>query len=132
MGSENTTSVSQVKSTKLAKKKIRRGGLNLVILGVLSVVVACTTTGVSLAIYHNSGDIYIDRSRPGYLPEEGEVESEEEQELEYELDRTGKMDMEVLEEYLNNLGEEIKAIDAYEKPFSQDALSNERLGIPAE
>ena len=114
------------------KKKLNRGGWNLVILGVLAVVIAGATTGVSLAIYHNSGDIYLDRSRPGYLPDEAEIEEGEEQNLEYKLEKSGKIDMEVLEEYLKNLDIEVKAIDAYEKPFGAEALSDDRLGLPTE
>ena len=114
------------------KSKINRGGLNLIILGALSVLVATVTTGVSLAIYHNSGDIYLDRSRPGYLPDEQEIEDTDEKEVEYELDKTGKITMEVLEEYLENLNQEVKSIDAYDKPFNQDILSDKQLGIPAE
>ena len=46
------------------------GGRNLVLLGVGSILIAFIMTGVSLAVYHNSGDIYLDRSRPGFLPDE--------------------------------------------------------------
>ena len=113
------------------EKKSRKGGWNLVILGLASTLIAVITTGVSLAVYHNSGDIYLDRSRPGYLPDEAEVEDENMNELEYELDRTGKITMEVVEEYLENLDAEVKAIDSYEKPFGQDTLSDEYLGITA-
>lgn len=115
----------------MTKKKMNKGGRNLAILGVLSVVIATATTGVSLAVYHSSGDIYLDRSRPGYLPDEGEIEKEGEKESEYIFEKSGKIGREVIEEYLESLGEEVKAIDAYEKPFGQDALSDERLGIPA-
>lgn len=118
--------------TTNTNKKMRKGKWNLLMLGIFSIVVAVATTGVSLLIYHNSGDIYLDRSRPGYLPDEEEIGSEGENELEYELDKSGKMSMEVLEEYLDNLDLEIKAIDSFEKPFGQDVLSNDRLGIPAE
>ena len=114
------------------KPKTKSGRWNLVVLGVLAVVIATATTGVSLAIYHNSGDIYLDRSRPGYLPDEGEIEDENDDGLEYKLDKNGKMDMTILEEYLEELDSEVKEIDAYEKPFSQEALSNGQLGIPAE
>ena len=112
-------------------RKFSKGGRNLVILGVVSVVVAIVTTSVSLAVYHNSGDIYLDRSRPGYLPDEEEIEDDD-GDIEYKLEKTGKIDMEVLEEYLTNLETEVKAMDTYEKPFSAGALSNERLGIPTE
>ena len=61
---------------KVEKKKMTHGGRNLVILGVAATVIAIITTGVSLLIYHNSGDIYLDRSRPGFLPDEEEAEED--------------------------------------------------------
>jgi hypothetical protein len=107
------------------------GGRNLVILGVASTLIALLTTGASLAIYHNSGDIYLDRSRPGYLPDESEIEEEgEKEEEEYNFEKSGKLTIEVIEEYLEKLQMEVKAIDAYDKPFDEDVLSDERLGIP--
>ena len=121
------------KKERSGVKKERSGARNLVILGIASVVIATLTTGVSLAIYHNSGDIYLDRSRPGYLPDEQEIVDKEEQEkeLEYEFEKSGKMSMEVLEEYLENLEKEIQAVDDYEKPFGQGVISDDQLGIPA-
>lgn len=115
--------------TEQKKKKTIHGGRNLVILGVVSMVLAVITTGISLLIYHNSGDIYLDRSRPGYLPDEEEIEQEGEEE-EYSLEKSGKLTMEVVEEYLEKLRTDVKAIDAYEKPFDENVLSDERLGIP--
>ena len=112
------------------KKKKIHGGRNLVILGVVATILALITTGVSLIIYHNSGDIYLDRSRPGYLPDEEEIEQEGEEE-EYSLEKSGKLTMEVIEEYLDKLRADVKAIDAYEKPFDENVLSDERLEIPA-
>ncbi len=122
------------KKERSGVKKEQSGARNLVILGIISVVIATLTTGVSLAIYHNSGDIYLDRSRPGYLPDEQEIVDKEEQEkeLEYEFEKSGKMSMEVLEEYLENLEKEIQAVDDYEKPFGQGVMSDDQLGIPAE
>ena len=116
---------------KTEKKKMTHGGRNLVILGVAATVIAVVTTGVSLLIYHNSGDIYLDRSRPGYLPDEEEIEEEGEKEEEYVFEKTGKLTMSVIEEYLEKLQVEVKAIDEYEKPFDEDVLSDERLGIPS-
>ena len=121
-----------VRVAKQKHKKLNQGGLNLLVLGIISVAIAITTTSIALLIYHNSGDIYIDRSRPGYLPDEGEVEDDDEGDVNYKMEKSGKIDMEVLEEYLDNLDIEVKEIDAYEKPFSSGALSNERLGIPTE
>lgn len=107
------------------------GGRNLVILGVMSVVVALATSGVSLMIYHNSGDIYLDRSRPGYLPDEEEIE-ETETEEEYTFEKSGKVTEAVIEEYLKKLETEAEEIDKYENPFGADALSDEKLGITVE
>ena len=113
------------------KKKITSGGRNLVLLGVISVVLTIATTGISLAIYHNSGDIYLDRSRPGFLPDEEEIEGEgEKEEDDYSFEKSGKLTVEVIEEYLEKLKIEIKAVDSYENPFNEGALSDERLGIP--
>lgn len=104
------------------------GARNLVILGAAAMVIALTTTGVSLAIYHDSGDIYLDRSRPGYLPDEEEIEQEPEEE-EYEFEKSGAVTREVLDEYLTELEEEIKAVEAYSNPFGAGAISDETLGI---
>lgn len=115
-------------ATKAELEARKKRTTNLVILGVGAVLVAFITTTVSLVIYHNSGDIYLDRSRPGYLPDAAEIEEGED--LEYVFDKTGKMSMTVLEEYLKNLEAEAQAIDAFAKPFDAGALSDERLGIP--
>lgn len=109
-----------------------QGGRNLVVLGLGSILVAFLMTGVSLAIYHNSGDIYLDRSRPGFLPDEEELEQEEIVEEEYNFNKTGKLSGEVLEEYLKHLEEEIDIIDSYKEPFNVELLSDESLGIPGE
>ena len=113
------------------KWSMTSGGRNLVILGVVSVLVALITTGVSLAIYHNSGDIYLDRSRPGFLPDEEELKDDEAEE-DYDFGKVEKLDAETIEKYLENLEVEVKAIDDYEKPFGADVLSDENLGISAD
>jgi len=115
--------------TEEPKKKLNKGGLNLIILGVLASFIAILTTSISLIIYHNSGDIYLDRSRPGFLPDEEEIEEEGDKEEEYLFEKTGKLEIKNIEEYLQKLDIEIKAIDSYEKPFSSDVLSDKHLGI---
>lgn len=115
-----------------SKKKTQKGGRNLVLLGLISTIIAITTTGVSLAVYHNSGDIYLDRSRPGFLPDEEEIEEEVEEEEQYVFDKSGALSIDVLEEYLEKLRIETDAIDAYAKPFDAKVLSDEALGIPAD
>lgn len=110
--------------------KLTNGGKNLVLLGVISIIVAASTTGVSLAIYHNSGDIYLDRSRPGFLPDKEEIENDEnEKEEEYEFSKSGKLTLDNIEDYLKHLEVEVKAIDVYGDPFDVNLLSDEFLGI---
>ncbi|MBQ6593480.1 hypothetical protein IJI00_00175 [Candidatus Saccharibacteria bacterium] len=107
---------------------MKTAGARLVILGVMAIMIAVATTGVSLAVYHNSGDIYLDRSRPGFLPDEEEIDSEIDED-EYDFDENSMLTKENLDEYLEKLDGEIKAVDAYQNPFAADALSDEKLGI---
>ena len=123
--------MKKLKEKQASEKKQNRGAINLIIMGLLSVLIAVSTTGISLAIYHNSGDIYLDRSRPGYLPDEAEIEEGEKEEEEYSFEKSGKLTVEVIEEYLEKLGVEVEAVDSYDKPFDEDVLSDERLGIPS-
>lgn len=113
-----------------AKEKQYKGGRNLVILGVLAIVASLATTGISLAIYHNSGDIYLDRSRPGFLPDDEEIEEgEDREEQDYTFEKSGKITKEVLDEYLKHFEVEAKAVNEYEAPFEADVLSDDHLGI---
>ena len=125
LGSEN----SRRSNSRLVRRK-RGGGTNLVLLGVISIVLAVVATSVSLIIYHNSGDIYLDRSRPGFLPDEEEAQEEKAEEEEYSFSRSGKITGEVLDELLKNLDIEIQAVDAHNDQFNGTALSDELLGIP--
>ena len=132
----DASTISDKKSSKKSAQKrsnLTPGGRNLIILGCGATLIAIITTTIGLAIYHLSGDIYLDRSRPGYLPDEAEVEEEAEAEPEeYDFERSGKIDRATLEEYLKHLAEELNAVDAYKDPYSSAPLSNDRLGIPSE
>ena len=112
--------------------ELTSGGRNLIILGIVSILVAASTTGVSLAIYHNSGDIYLDRSRPGYLPDEEELGDTSDVEEDYDFPKNGKLTVADIEEYLKHLDEEVKAIDTFGEPFGPNVLSDEFLGIKDE
>lgn len=125
-----TAEGAEVKPRKI-HKKLNRGGRNLVLLGVAATVIAGITTGVSLVVYHNSGDIYLDRSRPGFLPDEEEAEEEAaEVEETYDFSKTGPINKEVLDEYLEKLQVEVDAVKAEEKPFDVNILADGSLGIP--
>jgi hypothetical protein len=108
---------------------MRSGARNLLILGIVSTVIAVATTGVSLAIYHNNGDIYLDRSRPGFLPDEDEIEQDDKKEEDYTFNTQGKITQEVIDEYLEKMQVEIDAINSFEDPFGEKPLSDENLGI---
>lgn len=104
-------------------------GKKLLILGIISVGIALTTTIVSLVIYHNSGDIYLDRSRPGFLPSEDEAKNIPEKD--YTFPSSGTLTEETMDEYIKNFQEVIDYIDDLESPFSEAPLTDYSLGIPS-
>ena len=110
------------------KQKVIHGGRNLVLLGIGSIVIALITTSISIFIYRYTGDIYLDRSRPGFLPDEDEKDDDDPIE-EYTFDKSGEFTEEVLKEYSTKFGEVMQNIEEYEKPFGGSALSDEALGI---
>ena len=105
-----------------------RGGRNLILLGIGSIAIACVTTGVSLVLYHTSGDIYLDRSRPGFLPDEKESSEEQTKET-YKFSDSGNLDKSALTEYLNHIQAEVKRLNQVQNPFDPAALSDDALGI---
>lgn len=116
-------------ASKNDKPQIPEGGRNLVLLGVIAVVITLITTFISLKIYHDSGDIYLDRSRPGFLPEKEEVETTEKTD-DYAFSDSGKLTPEVLDEYLENLKKEIDRADNFSAdPFGVTPLSDVTLGF---
>ncbi|MBQ6147559.1 hypothetical protein IJH66_02005 [Candidatus Saccharibacteria bacterium] len=113
--------------------KLSSGGKNLVLLGIGAILVASLTTAVSLYLYHDSGDIYLDRSRPGFLPEKEETEQEKDDNKDYSFSDYGAITEKTLDEYLENLEQELDRLNSFSgDPFSLDSLSNNALGIPAE
>ncbi len=105
-----------------------RGWKNLLILGIVASGIAIATTSVSLIIYHNSGDIYLDRSRPGFLPDETEIQPIIEED--YSVSPSGRLTEKDLDDFISHFEENIEMIDDLENPFSEVPLSDESLGIP--
>ena len=64
---------------------------------------------------------------------EEEVEEEElkEEVKDHDFKQSDHLSKEALEEYLENIQNEINAIDAYKEPFKGRILSDEELGIPS-
>ena len=100
------------------QRVLRKGGINLIILGIISIVIAGATTGISMLIYHNSGDIYLDRSRPGFLPDEEEaLEEAENEEDDYDFQKTGPVDLNVIDEYLKKIKKEADRLYTGNNPY---------------
>ena len=109
---------------------IEKKNHNLFLLGVGATLIALLTTGISILIYHYSGDIYLDRSRPGFLPDKEEIESQDEDE-DYLFSEDGPVTKYDLDEYLKQFQEEITDLDELKNPYGPDPLSDGALGIPA-
>lgn len=109
-----------------------RGSMNLGILGAIAIIFAVTTTLISLKIYHDSGDIYLDRSRPGYLPDENEAAEQPDGNQNFIYADSGEIDVDGLEEYLHELQLLNQRITNLADPYGPSPLSNESLGIPTD
>lgn len=109
-----------------------RGGRNLAILGVGAILLAIVTTTVSLIMYRVSGDIYLDRSRPGYLPDEEEVEEDKDDTSKFTFADSGTLTAEDLNEYLEAFHNVNLRLKNFPDPYSPTPLSDESLGIPSE
>lgn len=106
---------------------LKSGGRNLLVLTGVCVVAAIVTTSISLYIYRKTGDVYLDRSRPGYMSEdEG---NSEDRTAKPEFDDDGPINEEQLDLYLKDLDTAKKHIDESKDGFSANALSNSSLGI---
>ncbi len=107
------------------------GKKNLIILGVIAILITSITTGVSLWVYRSSGDIYLDRSRPGYLPDENEAEADANSNNSgFVFSETGELTQKDLDEYLKELQKINNRIKALADPYAPGPLSDESLGIP--
>ncbi len=108
------------------------GGRNLTLLGIGAIVITIIMTGTSLFIYRSSGDIYLDRSRPGYLPDREEVNEDAETTTNYAYPDTGAFDRAELDEYLKELQKIIDHLQSPADPYGPGPLSDESLGIPSD
>lgn len=107
----------------------RSGRRNLILLGVTAFLITAVATTVELYVYRVSGDIYLDRSRPGYLPDETEAEEETEAKSSYTYGDTGVLDRKELDEYLKELESVQSHLERLSDPYAPGPLSDESLGI---
>lgn len=105
------------------------GGRNLTILGVGAIIIACVMTTVSLTIYRLSGDIYLDRSRPGFLPDDEEAASDPVPTTTYTFPDTGELNTADLDQYLKELKAIVDRLDGFSDPYAPGPLSDQSLGI---
>lgn len=105
-----------------------RGSRNLLILGALCLIFATTMTAVSLTIYKATGDIYLDRSRPGFLPDAEEAKKESAASTNYEFSDAGVLDRAELETYLKEFAKIKDKLDDF-AAYPESSLSDEALGI---
>ena len=112
-----------------SKSRLSPGGRNLLILGLGATLITFALTALSLKIYHDSGDIYLDRSRPGFLPEKEEAEAEQD-DTDYVFPDSGILTKATLEEYLENLERELDRLNDFSsEPFGDAPLTSDSLGI---
>lgn len=105
------------------------GARNLLILGFGATAITFLFTFITLKIYHDSGDIYLDRSRPGFLPEKEEAELDKDK-ADYTFPDTGKLTKESMNEYLENLRHELDRLNDFSSdPYGVKPLTDESLGI---
>ena len=107
--------------------KSSEGGRNLLLLAFFSVAIAGISIIVSLHIYRAAGDIYLDRSRPGYIAED-EVHNNEDDGKEV-FSKDGEINQKVLEEYLESYDEVFDRIEKSGDAFSETPVSDFTLGI---
>ena len=112
------------------KTKTIHGGRNLIILGISAAVIALITTSVSLYIYRATGDIYLDRSRPGFISKD--EKHEDDTKTSEEFSSEGGVDASSLQKYLEQLNSVNERINAHDSDFSDEQLSNDALGIYVE
>lgn len=98
------------------------GGRNLIILGLGAIVVSMVSVSIALTVYHNSGDIYLDRSRPGFLPDKDEHKQSEDQE--YKFSDDGKLDQDAMKRYLDEYEKLIAPLAEEEANFGAGTLGD--------
>ena len=103
------------------------GGRNLIILGLVSITIVAASTAMSLYIYRSTGDIYLDRSRPGFIIEKDDAEPVKETIHRFSSD--GDVTKETYDEYLHELNTIIDNLADSEDSFSETPLSDDSLKV---
>lgn len=107
--------------------RVIHGGRNLMILGLAASIIAVITTAISLFVYRATGDIYLDRSRPGYISED--EKNEEKYDIKENFSADGDITKNTVDEYLNQLDSIRGRIDSLSNTFDGDPLNDDALSI---
>ncbi|MBR3164317.1 hypothetical protein IKF15_03405 [Candidatus Saccharibacteria bacterium] len=103
------------------------GGRNLVLLGVGSVAIALVLVALSITIYRASGDIYLDRSRPGYISEDETRDDSDTRGTSFSNE--GAITARELDLYLEQLDQIEQYLNTSSDAFSEAPLSDDALVI---
>lgn len=111
------------------EKPNNNGGRNLAIFGVVAIILGVASSFLSLYIYNVTGDVYLDRSRPGFISEDEPDEPGSSTDQETAFSPDGTITEQDIDEYLKKLDQVIKDVTPESGAFSADALSDESLNI---
>jgi hypothetical protein len=100
---------------------------HLLILAATLLLAPLVTVTISLAIYNLSGDKYLDRSRPGYMPDQSEQTDAAAGTPAFS--DSGPIDREALDGYLQQFDSLTKNLHPEEPFFSDRSLSDEALDL---
>jgi len=113
-------------SEEVIKPEIK-GARNLLLLTIIATVIAVATTTIGVYIYVSSGDIYLDRSLPGLLPDASEQEDDGREEQQYIFNDYGTVNKDVLDDFLRHFDVVEGEVREFAAPFSDAPLMDENL-----
>jgi hypothetical protein len=114
----------------MQNKEKKKENHNLAILGVTAVLIAILTSSISLFIYHQSGDIYLDCSLPDADCPSAHAKTEDQEKVDsYVFKDSGTLDQKAISEYLEKLQKSVDEIDQLKNPYASDSLSDKALGL---
>jgi len=105
------------------------GARRLVALSITAIFIAFITASISLFLYTTSGDIYLDRSRPGFISDDEPITDNEQTDSATTFSPDGSITKDALEEYLQKFDDLLEDITSDPDAFSSSALSDEALNI---
>lgn len=106
------------------ESKAQKKNNSLLILSAFIFLISFLFVSTTLFIYHQSGDIYLDRSRPGFLPERKEQTTPTPH-----FSERGIITKSTLEKYINDLDRIIFDLDQIDQILSTDPLSDKNLHL---